>query len=317
MATINRTPGSGNENFKQIESDSWSSIYLPAVCAGVVMTIVLLMAVSCSKKSDSAAKISAPVAPARQSPALSAASTALPEKPKKAVKKHRPTTATYVNGNYGLSFTYPRKYSLQPADKQKEMPVQASFAKPGAVEIASLDMPDGLYPETDFSSALLNVSVKQDMTADECGQFATLSNDAAPSKPADGNQPEKSATDGAKPTTVKIGANQFTAIEQMSGSGEHQSDLKYFHTFKNGACYEFVLDVETSRKADEDIAQVDRGKIFQQLEKILTTARIKEVELPGTENAEKATVAQPVATTQPIATATQTEKAQVVTPEQK
>ena len=81
MATINRTPGSGNENFKQIESDSWSSIYLPAICAGVVMTIVLLMAVSCSKKSDTAAKISAPVAPAMQSPAPSTASAATSASP--------------------------------------------------------------------------------------------------------------------------------------------------------------------------------------------------------------------------------------------
>jgi hypothetical protein len=316
MATINRTPENEKQNFKQIESDSWSSLYLPAICAGVVMTIVLFLAVSCSRKSDSpAAKISAPVIPAIQDPVPSTASAAVPEPPKKAVKKHRPTTATYVNGAYGVSLTYPRKYTLQPANKQKEMPIQAGFAKTGAIEIASLDMPDGLYPETDFSSALLNVGVNQGMTEEQCGQFATLSNDAETVKPASGDQSAKPAVEPMKPTTIKLGANQFSEIEQMSGPGEHQSDLKYFHLFKNGACYEFALDVETSRKADEDLAQVDRGKVFQQLEKILTTARIKEVDLTGTENTEKATVAQPVAATQPVAT--ETEKAQVVTPEQK
>jgi hypothetical protein len=87
--------------------------------------------------------------------------------------------------------------------------------------------------------------------------------------------------------------------------------------FKNGACYEFALDVETSRKTDEDLAQVDRSKIFKQLEKILTTARIKEVELPGVENAEKTTTPEPVAAQQSVASGTQTEKAQVVAPEQK
>ena len=322
MATINRTEGNDKQNFKQIESDSWSGIYLPAICAGVVMTIVLFLAVSCSKKSDNpTAKITAPETPAVQTPAP-ITTAAVPETPKKAVKKHRPTTATYVNGTYGVSLTYPRKYSLQSAAKQKETPVELSFAKPGAVEIASLDMPDGLYPETDFSSALLNVSVNQGMTADQCGQFAAQSNDAATTKPADGDQSAKSAPDAAKPAAIRLGANQFTEIEQMTTSGERQSDLKYFHLFKNGACYEFALDVETSRKADEDLAQVDRGKVFRQLEKILTTARVKDVELPGTENAEKATSPEPVATTQP-ATATQpsttqqTEKAQVVTPEQK
>jgi hypothetical protein len=314
MANINRTPERNEENFKQIESDSWSGIYLPAICAGVVMTIVLFMAVSCSKKSDTSTKISAPVAPAMQSPVPTTASAVVPETPKKTVKKHRPTTATYVNGNYGVSLTYPRKYSLQSDDKLKEAPLQTGFLKSGAVEIASLDMPDGLYPETDFSSALLNVSVHQGLTEEECEQFATQSNAAA--KPAD-VEPSTKPADSFKPSAIKLGANQFTEMEQMSGSGDRQSDLKYFHLFKNGACYEFALDVETSRKADEDLAQVDRSKIFKQLEKILTTARIKEVELPGVENAEKTTTPEPVATQQPIATGMQTEKAQVVTPEQK
>ena len=316
MTPINRTPSNEEQKFKQIENDSWSGIYLPAICAGVVMTIVLFMAVSCSKKSDTTTKISAPVAPAIQSPAPTTASTVVPEKPKKAVKKHRPTTATYVNGTYGVALTYPRKYSLQSGDKLKEGPLQTGFSKSGAIEIASLDMADGLYPETDFSSALLNVSLHQGLNEEQCGEFATQSNDAATTKPTEADPSTKSA-DSSKPSAIKLGANQFTEIEQMSGSGDRQSDLKYFHLFKNGACYEFALDVETSRKADEDLAQVDRSKIFKQLEKVLTTARIKEVELPGVENAEKTTAPQPPATPQPVATGSQTEKAQVVNPDQK
>src|SRR3954464_1607670 len=184
MATINRTPSNDEQKFKQIENDSWSGIYLPEICAGVVMTIVLFMAVSCSKKSDTTTKISAPVAPATQSPAPTTASAAVPETPKKAVKKHRPTTATFVNGNYGVALTYPRKYSLQSGDKLKEGPLQTGFSKPGAVEIASLDMPDGLYPETDFSSALLNVSVHQGLNEEQCGQFAMPTSDPAAAKAA-------------------------------------------------------------------------------------------------------------------------------------
>jgi hypothetical protein len=314
MANINRTSSNDEQKFKQIENDSWSGIYLPAICAGVVMTIILLMAISCSKTSDTNTKISAPVAPAVQSPAPTTASAAVPEQPKKAVKKHRPTTATYVNGNYGVALTYPRKYSLQSGDKLKEAPLQTGFAKSGAVEIASLDMPDGLYPDTDFSSALLNVSVHQGLSEEECGQFATPSND--PAKLTETEASTKTS-DSSKPAAIKLGANQFTELEQMSGSGDRQSDLRYFHLFKNDACYEFALDVETSRKADEDLAQVDRSKIFKQLEKILTTARIKEVELPGIENAEKTNAPEPTATTPSAAAATQTEKAQVVTPEQK
>jgi len=294
MTSINGTPGSGIQNFKQIEGDSWSSIYLPAICAGIVMTVVLLLAVSCSKKSDKpAAKISAPAAPAMSDSTPKAASAVIPEAPRK-VKKHRPANATYVNGTYGLSFSYPRKYSLQTGDNASPAPVQANFVKPGAVEIAAVDVPDNSYPDTDFSSALMNVSVKEGMSAEECAQFVPYS-------------PDSKDTEAAKPTTVKLGSNEFTELEQMSGKGNHQSDLKYFHLFKNGACYEFALDVETSRKADEDLAQTDRSKIFRQLEKILTSARIKDVELPETEKPAEASAT-------PAATNPQTEKAQVAIP---
>ena len=153
-------------------------------------------------------------------------------------------------------------------------------------------MPDDSYPDTDFSSALLNVSLNPDMTAEECGQFVQNSKDP----------------DAAKPTTVKLGNNEFTELEQMDGEDTRQSDLKYFHLFKNGACYEFALDVETSRKADEELAQVDRGKVFQQLEKILTTARVKAVETQAVENAQK-----PAGSTETSAPSS----AQVVAPLQK
>ena len=291
MATlnINDSKGSGNQSFKQIEGDTWSSIYLPAICACILMTIVLFLAVSCSKKSENATKISAPSAPAVTSPGPSTTATAVPET-KKAVKKHRPANATYVNGTYGVSFSYPVKYSLQAGDKKSSAPLHPNFLKPGAVQVAAVDMPDYSYPDTDFSGALLNVSVNTSMTAEECGQFVPSSKDA----------------EAAKPTTVKLGSNQFAELEQMTGETTAQSDLKYFHLFKNGACYEFALDVETSRKTDEELAQVDRGKVFQQLEKILTTARIKDVEVPGVVNAEKAATA-PTADSK-------TEKAEVVTP---
>ena len=291
MATNNQA----NQSFKQIEGESWLSTYLPALSAGTVMAVVLLLAISCSKKSDNVGKIKAPEAPVAVSSAPTRAAAAAPAPTPKKAKKVRPANATYVNGAYGVSFSYPRKYSLQAGDGKSSMPVPANFVKPGAVEIASVDMPDTSFTDTDFSSALLNVTVNPGMTAEECTQFVP-SSDPNP----------------AKPETVKIGSNEFTVLEQMTGAMEHQSDLKYFHVFKNGGCYEFALDVETSRKPDEELAQVDRGKVFQQLSKILTTARIKGVELPGVENADKSgPTSTPAADSK---TDSKTEKAQVVPP---
>jgi len=297
MANINRTPESGNQNFRQIEGDSWQSIYLPVICAGVVMAVVLAVAIACSKTSDKrVAKISAPSTSMPEATSTGrSTSVAAPVVAKKLVKKQRPANATYVNATYGVSFSYPRRYSLQAGDKKLSMPVPASFLKPGAIQVATVDMPDDLYPDTDFSSALLNVSVSPGLTADECGQFV----------------PNSKAVEAGKPATAKLGANEFAEVEQMNGEQMNgrtssQSDLKYFHLFKNGACYEFALDVETSRKPDVDLAQADRGKIFQQLEKILATARIKDVELPGVEKAQ--TVA---------STATQETPASAQAPDQK
>ena len=293
MATNNRTQGSGNQSFKQIEGEGWFSTYLPAISAGTVMAIVLFLAISCSKKSDNpSAKISAPAAPVATHSAPSTAAALVPEPPKK-TKKHRPSNATYVSGTYGVSFSYPRKYNLEAGNGKSSAPVPAGFVKPGAVEIASVDMPDSLFSDTDFSAGLMNVSLNPGVTSEECAQFVASSAD-----PKD-----------AKPETVKIGSNEFTVLEQMSGELNRQTDIKYFHFFKNGACYEFALDVETSRKADEDLAQVDRGKVFQQLAKILTSARIKDVELPGVEAAQKTTVQE-----QP-ASDSKTENAQVMSSE--
>jgi len=305
MANINRTPESGNQNFRQIEGDSWQSIYLPVVCAGVVMAVVLAVAIACSKTSDKrVAKISAPSTsmPEATSTARST-SVAAPVVAKKLIKKQRPANATYVNATYGVSFSYPRRYSLQAGDKKLSTPVPASFLKPGAIQVATVDMPDDLYPDTDFSSALLNVSVNPSLTADECGQFVPNSKDA----------------EAAKPANAKLGANEFAEVEQMNGEQMNgrtnsQSDLKYFHLFKNGACYEFALDVETSRKPDVDLAQADCGKIFQQLEKILATARIKDVDLPGVGKAQ--TVAS-TATQETAPSSAASAQAKAVTPDQK
>jgi hypothetical protein len=298
MATNNRIQGSGNQSFKQIEGESWLSTYLPAISAGTVMAVVLFLAISCSRQSsNSTGKISPPAVAAASTPAATTAASATAEPPKK-IKKHRPANATYVNGTYGVSFSYPRKYSLQAGDGKSSLPVPANFVKPGAVEIASVDLPDSSFADTDFTAGLLNVTVNPGMTSDECAQFVPSSKD-----------PE-----AAKPENVKIGSNDFTVLEQMNGESTHQADVKYFHLFKNDACYEFALDVETSRKPDEELAQVDRGKVFQQLAKILTTARIKEVEMPGIEKVETGAATQiPAAGSESL----NTEKAQVVAPQQK
>jgi hypothetical protein len=312
MTTINPNSVS-NQNFKQVESDTWTSLYLPAICAAILMGAVLFLAISCSKKSDNVAKISPPSQSAVSPPVSSTPAAALPEKPKKAVKKHRSANATYVNSEYGVSFSYPRRYSLQSGDKLA--PLATSYLKSGSRMVAAVNMPGNSYPDTDFSAALLKVSVDKEMTSDECMQFA----------------PSAKQAGEVKPTTVKLGENEFTVFEQINGQDNKKSDLKFFHLFKNAACYEFAAALDTTENP-EDLAQVDRGKIFAQLEKILTTAKIKDLEANEVENAgstpetglaiddsktANANSSAAETNTANVKTGETTEKAQVATPGQK
>jgi len=190
-----------------------------------------------------------------------------------------------VNSEYGVSITYPRKYGLKLGDEAQLSwpglgPVPTDFVKPGGVMLAAVELPASLYPDTDFASAFVNVSVNHAVTSDECAQFAF---------------PQVSA-DAASAAKAKVGALEFNEIESINGETPKQADAKYYHVFQNGACYEFALGLGTSGDETDGTTQVDREKVFSRLEKILATVKIKQVELPGTET--------------PVASATTTPTAQ-------
>src|SRR5262249_5926415 len=150
--------------------------------------------------------------------APSATPTAAPAPPKKAKKPHRPPNATYVNSTYGVSFSYPVKYTLE---DDKSAPLNPRFLGADAVDVASVDMPSLAYPDTDFSRAWLNVSVSSGTTEEQCEQFLSSADNK-----------------GAQPANLKLGRNSFAEVEETGSEPDGQSDVKYFHLFKNGACYE-------------------------------------------------------------------------------
>ena len=254
-------------------SPFWNTERLPALFAGLVMATVFVAVVSCSRKSSEPAPIAsiAPAAPMATSvPAVApvAPTTAAAKK----VKKHRPTTATYVNSEYGVSITYPRKYGLKLGEEAQLTwpglgPVPTDFIKPGGVTLAAVELPASLYPETDFASAFVSVSVNHAVTSDECAKFAF---------------PQVSP-EAASTAKAKVGALEFNEIESINREAPKQADAKYYHVFQNGGCYEFALGLGTSGDQTDGTTQVDREQIFSRLEKILATVKIKPVELPGTE----------------------------------
>jgi hypothetical protein len=88
-----------------------------------------------------------------------------------------------------------------------------------------------------------------------------------------------SSAPSAEPQGSKLmlGDLELLGTEAVSGEGTRQSDSKYFHVFQNGACYEFALNVTTVASQDGMIKHVDRDKVFNRLEKILSTVKINAV----------------------------------------
>jgi hypothetical protein len=100
----------------------------------------------------------------------------------------------------------------------------------------------------------------------EQANVAKASNDAAPASSAE--------PAGSK---LLLGDLELRATEAVSGEGTRQSDSKYFHVYQNGACYEFVLNVTTVASENGLIKHVDRDKVFNRLEQILSTVKINPV----------------------------------------
>lgn len=84
----------------------------------------------------------------------------------------------------------------------------------------------------------------------------------------------KPASDSGK---LLIGDMELRGTEAVSGEGTRQSDSKYFHTYQNGACYEFALNVTTDASEEGLVKHVDRDKVFNRLEQILSTVKINAI----------------------------------------
>lgn len=214
---------------------------------------------------------------------------------KKVVHK-APATVTYADNASGVSFQYPRKYTLKTGDAADELvssdPVPMNFAQPGGIALALVALPDSTFPKSNFAWAFFNVSMNKALSQEQCGEFSQ----PKPSEPADASAPA-GAPDAAKTPKLMIGDMELQSTETLASQGTNQEAAKYYHVFENGACYEFALKVATSG-AETDISKhVDREEVFGRLEKILATVKISPVQQVTTSTPAEA-VATPVSPAQ-------------------
>jgi hypothetical protein len=255
---------------KKMEDSSvgLSSTHLPLIFAGILTVALFLGVSSCSRKSGApVAAASSPIPSTTQPSTVAQEVTppAPPTPPKKKARKARRTTATYVNKTYGVSLSYPTKYSLSVGEKAQlswpELgPVEMDFVNPGGKTLAALRLPENSYPETDFASGFMTVSVNNNVSAAECSQFAF---------------PQADSKETVAPSKVRIGSVDFEQVESLTGDGR-QADAKYYHVHQNETCYEFTLGLGTTTSGVEDgVTPVDREQVFSKLERILGSVKIE------------------------------------------
>jgi len=257
---------------------SWSRQQKLAMIAGFATLGLLLVVSACSKQGPKPALVgvsspaSSSATPTATAPANTPTAAASPAPIKKTPRK-RPANVTYSDANSGVSFLYPRKFVLASGDKAQPQlaavsmnDVPMNFVHPNGVAVATVVLPGSSYPGTDFTSAFFNVNVNRSLSEQECTHFAFVDSRNADGEPVDAEK-------------VKIGSTDMEMTSDFSASAIKQAETQYYHSYENGACYEYVLGLGTAGYGAKDgVEPVNRDEVFAKLEKILATVKINPVE---------------------------------------
>ena len=199
---------------------------------------------------------------------------------KKVIK--RASIATYTNSTYGVSFRYPKTYTmLTPEKDSKESawpdPVAMNFTEAGGETLTTLVLPGTR------ASSYFKASVIKGVNAEQCGKFATTPEQSEVST----NPPVDATDDSIVPVKANVLGVEFAKAENVT----EQSEARYYHHFENGACYEFALGVAD---APGTTKPMDHLQVFDKLERIMTTVKIKSEPTPVVAASEPVTEPAPV-----------------------
>ncbi|HEY2391934.1 MAG TPA: hypothetical protein VGK22_12235 [Candidatus Angelobacter sp.] len=194
---------------------------------------------------------------------------------KKTIK--RASIATYTNSTYGVSFRYPKTYTMLTPDKDSNEsawpdPVAMNFTEAGGQTLTTLVLPGTR------ASSYFKASVIKRVSEEQCSKFATTPEQSDVST----NPPVDASDDSIVPVKANILGVEFAKAENVT----EQSEARYYHHFENGACYEFALGVED---APGTTKPMDHLQVFDRLERIMTTVKIKSEPAPVVATSETAT----------------------------
>ncbi len=243
-----------------------------SMAAIALIAVTFVETSGCSKAANnSEAPAPAPMAATQAptpAPVTAGPAPTTPVPVKKATKKaaRKISTATYKNSDYGISFRYPTYDSFKDGVWNNVESIPMNFSQPGGTALGTVELPDDMYPGTDYASAFFSASVNSSLTEEQCAEFSSTSGDPS----------AKAFT----PHKVKLGSTEYSEVEVLAGDAQ-QADAKYYHTFQNGKCYEFALGLQTSGSdAGDNTTPVKRSQVFPHLKWMLSTVAIKPVSTP-------------------------------------
>jgi hypothetical protein len=154
--------------------------------------------------------------------------------------------ALYHNPAYGVSFRYPRNYALdsldedEDADAVAESPAlktqqQLDAEQPGALLLATIEIPADAYPNTTFVEGHLQFAVNPQSTAESCRALVA---------PPDSDWP------GATDQTIIQGI-PFHWRDRGVITPDVIVARRDYAGFSAGACYEFFLEVAATPPANQ------------------------------------------------------------------
>ena len=249
----------------------------------------------CSKSKPPVASNPSPsiMQPVASTPAPTPSPAPAVAKQTKSPRQHK--LATFKNKEYAISFRYPTHYTMKEGEETDPSltsitSAAMNFTQPGGSTLSTIELPEKLYTGTDFASAYFTVNVNPKMTADECSQFAF---------------PEKTELDNNSdgPSKVNVAGKDYDEMNDVVSDGTMQANARYYHVYQNNVCYEFALGLQTvGDETNKDMKPVNRDKVFDKLQWMLSTVKIKTDAAPAVAK----TTVEPSTTSESTTTASST-----------
>ena len=200
-----------------------------------------------------------------------------PARPSQREFARQTSLSTYRNPEEGISFRYPRNYSLEEGDVQEssfflKRQEDLDSERPGATLLATLLIPEDGYPNTTFEHGSLQLVADGAGTEKDCRESSLA------------------GSNGNKSRITTIQGIEFGWSEQESVTAGTKILERAYAGYSQATCYEFLLTVAAEEAPDPDGFRkpADAGKIMKQLEKVVASAQFFPKSVAPAENNEEA-----------------------------